>query len=229
MPLKIRLGFLLFVILFSVFAPVDLLIKSQDANESSSTAQPVVVIIQYIVVENIVSESKASASVGVSVNEKPTKKPVSPLHQQVIDLAGKRRLSEKEIDEILITASLIEKEGGNYYSKSNVSAVIKNRLAQNMRLQLDPTVQYSLWQGKRWDRIKSSDRKIDSPYNTYKYSGLPPTMIAVPSAESIKAALNPAKTDSLYFIHDDAGQIHPAKTFAQHQENIQKYLKSKSS
>jgi len=227
MPLRIRLGFLLLVILFSVFAPVDLLAKSPIVEENVVAKQPTI-IIQYVV-ENIVLEAKAAASLGISVDEEPTQRPIDPLHQQVIDLAGKRQLTEKEIDEILITASLIGKEGGNYYSKSNVSAVIKNRLAQNMRLQLDPTIQYSLWQGEKWGKIKSSDRKIDSPYNTYKYSGLPPTMIAVPSAESIKAALNPAKTDALYFIHDNAGQIHLAKTFAQHQENIQKYLKPKSS
>lgn len=219
---KIGILVLLATVLSSVFMPLAPLLRGTQTSEV--LPQPPTIIIQIIIVPYCslppaCLKGSGSGSIG---------KPIDPLRQKILDLS-QRNLKENEIEVILIIASLIEKEGGNYYSKSNVSAVIQNRLAQNMRLQLDPTVQYSLWQGKKWDRIENSDRKIDSPYNTYKYSGLPPTMIAVPSAESIKAALNPAKTDALYFIHDNAGQIHLAKTFAQHQENIQTYLKSKSS
>lgn len=196
MPLKIRLGLMFVVILFSVFAPVDILAKDSMAEEAIQ-AQPPTIIIQIIIVPYCSLPPLCPAA----LVSNPASKPVDLLRQKVIDLA-KRNLTEKEIDEILIIASLIEREGKDSTDKPIVSAVISNRLAKNMKLQLDV-----------------------SAY-TYKYSGLPPTMMVVPNAESIKAALNPAKTDALFFIHDKSGRIHSSLTFTDHLKNVEKYLKT---
>jgi len=100
--------------------------------------------------------------------------------------------------EIIIIASLIERETVVKDERPIVASVIYNRLAKNMRLQIDATVQYALPVWKK--RLTYEDLKVDSPYNTYRNPGLPPGPICNPGYESIKAALNPAKTDYLYYV-----------------------------
>ncbi len=108
--------------------------------------------------------------------------------------------------EIIVLASLIEREAKIEEERPIVAAVIYNRLAIDMRLQIDATVQYALNQRK--ERLLFSDLEVDSPYNTYKVKGLPPGPIAAPGAASIAAALAPADVDYLYYVLKDSEGHH---------------------
>lgn len=123
-------------------------------------------------------------------------------------------------------ASLIERESGGDEDKALIAGVIWNRLNEGMKLQIDATIQYALgtpadW----WPRVQPKDMKTDSPYNTYIIKGLPPGPIANPSLSSIKAAVYPAETDCLFYLHARDKSIHCAKTYEEHLENIEKYLR----
>ncbi len=129
----------------------------------------------------------------------------------------------------LIIASIIEKEAKFAGDFPVVSSVIHNRLNDGMALQVDPSVAYALGyqtDTKKWwkQELTFEDLKVESPYNTYKYTGLPPRPISNPGVQAVQAALNPSTTDYLYYISDKTGHIHPAKDSAGHQANIQKYL-----
>lgn len=119
----------------------------------------------------------------------------------------------------LTVASIVEKEVPKPSDQALVAQVFYNRLKANMPLESDVTVQYAAdLQGTAF----SLD--LDSPYNTYRHPGLPPGPICNPGLDSINAAANPSPTDALYFLTDKNGQLHLAKTFAEHQQNVQKYL-----
>jgi UPF0755 protein len=125
-------------------------------------------------------------------------------------------------------ASIIQREAGGLDDMPLIAGVLWNRLNQNMKLEIDATVQYA--RGKTetgwWAPIKASDiTDIDSPFNTYKYNGLPPTPICNPGISAIEAVLNSTQTECLYYIHDANRQIHCAKTFEEHKANIEKFLK----
>jgi UPF0755 protein len=127
---------------------------------------------------------------------------------------------------VLKIASIIQREAAGKDDMPLVSGIIWNRLNANMRLQVDSTVQYVRGNtGKGWwAPITPADEKIDSPYNTYTHAGLPPTPIDNPGIEAISAALNPASTKCIYYIHDNSGNIHCSVTYAEQQANIAKYL-----
>jgi UPF0755 protein len=126
------------------------------------------------------------------------------------------------IYEALTLASILEKEASLTDDNELISGVFHNRLNQNYLLEADSTVNFVT--GKNDPGVLISDTKIDSPYNTYKYAGLPPTPINNPGMKTIKAALNPKKTDYFYFLHDANGKSYFAITFQQHQQNINRYL-----
>lgn len=124
-------------------------------------------------------------------------------------------------------ASVIQREAASKTDMPLISGILWNRLDQNMKLELDATVQYARGETSTgwWAPIKASDiTDIDSPYNTYEYEGLPPHPICNPGLDAIDAVLNPETTDCLYYLHDSNRQIHCAKTYEEHLENIKEYL-----
>jgi UPF0755 protein len=124
---------------------------------------------------------------------------------------------------VLTLASLIEKEARVDEERAQISAVYHNRLQRRMRLQCDPTVIYAL--GELFDgNIRKPDLNIDSPYNTYRYPGLPPGPIANAGRRSIEAAVAPADVDYLYFVATgEDGRHYFSKTFQEHSQAVRKY------
>ncbi|NUM80495.1 endolytic transglycosylase MltG [bacterium] len=127
--------------------------------------------------------------------------------------AAALRMTPKQI---VTLASIIEGETSNEEERYTVSAVYHNRLKNNMLLQADPTIQFIIKDGPR--RLYFKDLDIDSPYNTYKYSGLPPGPINNPGKPSILAALYPASVDYLYMVADGTGKHRFSRTMEEHLE-----------
>ena len=131
--------------------------------------------------------------------------------------------------QLLIVASIVEREAQNPAERPIIASVYLNRVKKNMRLEADPTVQYAMGfqpdKGTWWKTPVSLDEysKVLSPYNTYLHEGLPPTPICSPGRESIRAAIEPAQTDYLFFVAKGDGSHAFAKTFEEHQANIAKY------
>ncbi|MEO6563524.1 MAG: endolytic transglycosylase MltG [Nitrosospira sp.] len=124
----------------------------------------------------------------------------------------------------LILASIVEKETGKGSDRTMVAGVFVNRLRLGMLLQTDPTVIYGL--GDRFDgNLRKKDLLTDQEYNTYTRRGLPPTPIAMPGLASIQAALNPAKTNALYFVAKGNGESHFSNNLAEHNRAVSKYQK----
>lgn len=124
-------------------------------------------------------------------------------------------------------ASLIQREAGGENDMRLIAGVMWNRLENNQKLDIDATIQYakSKTDGAWWSVVTGADiRNIDSPYNTYKYSGLPPHPISNPSIAAIDAVLNPEETDCIFYLHDKNREIHCSVTYEEHLENIDKYL-----
>ncbi len=130
------------------------------------------------------------------------------------------------LNEVVTLASIIQKETYNKKEMPVIASVFINRLKRGMRLQSDPTIIYGLWDELKGP-LKRSDLKIENEYNTYLNYGLPPTPISNPGIAAIKAVLNPAKTDYLYFVSSGKGYHIFAKTYKQHLRNIRKYLKAR--
>ena len=131
----------------------------------------------------------------------------------------RKELPYQSLKDAITLASIIEKEGSE---KEMIAGVFINRLNAGMKLQSDPTVIYAL--GSNFDGdIKKRDLRIDHPYNTYRYKGLPPGPISTVSEDSLKAALNPLKTDFLYFVSMGNGFHKFSKTLSEHNEAVLKY------
>ena len=125
----------------------------------------------------------------------------------------------------LILASIIEKETGLASERGIVSSVLVNRMNKGMRLQTDPTVIYGLTEGKGnlGRGLRQSELKSQTPYNTYVVNGLPPTPISNPGRLAIRAALQPADTNFLFFVADGDGGHRFATNFQEHNRNVQKW------
>ncbi len=130
-------------------------------------------------------------------------------------------------DTLLKMASIIQREAAGKDDMPLVSGILWNRLLVGMPLQADATLQYARGKTEKgwWAPVKSGDKKINSPYNTYLRAGLPPHPISNPGIEAITAALRPAKTKCLYYLHDHLETIHCAATYAEHERNIKQYLR----
>ena len=133
------------------------------------------------------------------------------------------------VREIVILASLIEKETSIHEEKPIISAVYRNRLRRGMLLQCDPTLIYALKKENLYQgNIRNRDFEFDSPFNTYRYKGLPPGPIANPGRESLMAALHPADSDYLYFVSKNNGEHHFSRTLREHQNAVIRYQKRHS-
>ncbi len=151
---------------------------------------------------------------------------------QKTDIA-KSGYSEKQV---VTLASLVEKEskGKDPDERATIAGILYNRLKKGLPLQVDATVQYALatvacskspenckdW----WPTVLRADYEYKHPYSTYTNAGLPPGPIANPGLNSLKAAIYPKDTDFFYYIHEENGTVHYAKTLAEHNENVRVYL-----
>ncbi|MBD3249964.1 MAG: endolytic transglycosylase MltG [Candidatus Pacebacteria bacterium] len=144
-------------------------------------------------------------------------------------LQPKIEQTQFNFEEILIMASLVEREARGLEQMRQVAGVLYKRLELGMALQVDATLQYAKGYNpqtdKWWNTPTRADKKIDSPFNTYLKPGLPPHPICNPGLEAIQAALDPASTNYLYYLHDNQGRIHFAQTLDQHNQNVNKYLR----
>jgi UPF0755 protein len=130
--------------------------------------------------------------------------------------------------QVVTLASLVELETARPEERPRVAAVFRNRLRKGMLLQTDPTVIYALRKAGKYDgNIRKQDLEIDSPYNTYKYPGLPPGPIASPGRASLHAAAHPADADDLYFVSRNDGSHEFSRTLAEHQRWVNLYQKQR--
>jgi cell division protein YceG involved in septum cleavage len=130
------------------------------------------------------------------------------------------------LNDALTIASLLQREAYDFTDMRQISGVIWNRLFVDMRLQIDATLQYAKGSDPNqpwWPQVRPSDKHITSVYNTYKNEGLPPAPIANPSLDAILAALNPKKTDCMYYFHDKEGGFHCTKTYEEHVALLKQY------
>ncbi len=131
--------------------------------------------------------------------------------------------SKLSLDDIIILASILEREANTMESKKIVSGILQKRLSINMPLQVDASLEYVL--DKPLSKLTAEDLDIDSPYNTYLNYGLPPTAIGNPGLDSIIAVLEPEETNYLFYITGDDGNFYYAKDFDTHKLNVAKYLR----
>ena len=140
--------------------------------------------------------------------------------------ATKNGLTQKEV---LTLASIVEREARSKEERPVIAGILIKRWREGMSIAADATVQYALGysnEEKNWWRknLTEEDLKINSPYNTRIKTGLPPGPICNPGLASIKAVVSPGESPYYFYLHDEDGKVHYARTFAEHQQNIRKYL-----
>jgi UPF0755 protein len=139
-------------------------------------------------------------------------------------LRGEAQARGLSVREVVTLASLVEKETAVPDERPTVSAVYQNRLRINMLLQCDPTVIYALQRDGKYDgNLTRAGLAYDSPYNTYRYAGLPPGPIAAPGRASLEAVLRPADVDYLFFVSRNDGSHIFSRTYAEHRKYVQEY------
>ncbi len=138
------------------------------------------------------------------------------------DMIASAKASGLTVREFVTLASLVEKETGTAEERPIVAAVYRNRVNIRMPMQADPTVIYALQKAGKYDGNLTREhlRELDSPYNTYKYPGLPPGPIASPGKASLDAVARPAEVDYLYFVSKNDGSHVFASTLAEHNKNV---------
>lgn len=142
--------------------------------------------------------------------------------QKAVDNFNKQTAGLEITPEIVVVASLLEKEVRAFEEKQLVSGILWKRLKSGIPLQVDATITYIT--GKKTTKISQEDTQIDSPYNTYKYYGLPPGPISNPGLESIEAALNPKDSPYFYYLSTPAGTTIFSRTLEEHNIAKTKYL-----
>lgn len=148
----------------------------------------------------------------------------SNFSQKTAMLAADINKSGKTMNEILTMASMIELEARTMETRKMISGILWLRIAKDMKLQVDAVFPYIM--GKYSLQLSMKDLSYDSPYNTYRYKGLPPGPVCNPGINSIIAALEPTKTKYLYYLSDRDGNMHYATTYPAHMANRRKYIGS---
>lgn len=169
------------------------------------------------------------ASVVVENMDKLFDSQMIQFHSSLVDEGSANGL---DLIEIVTLASIIERETKSDEERPVVAGIYLNRLKIGMALQADATTQYAIGsincKGKFncdwWPILTKNDLEVNSSYNTYKFTGLPPAPIANPGLVSIEAAIYPDDNNYFYYIHDPDGIIHYAETLSQHNENVRRYL-----
>lgn len=146
-----------------------------------------------------------------------------------VGLADQIAKSNRSFDQVMVMASIVQREAKVYEQQQNVAGILWNRIAIGMPLQVDATLQYvkgyDQAQDDWWTTPTVADKALVSPFNTYLNQGLPPRPICNPGIDAIKATLTPIESDNLFYIHDDAGIMHYAATLDQHNQNVERYLR----
>jgi UPF0755 protein len=148
---------------------------------------------------------------------------MNEFNKQTAQLQAEANQKNRRWSDVIILASILEGEGRDDNDRTMIADILLRRLARGMRLQIDAPFVYIL--GKGSAALTQDDLFVESPYNTYRHEGLPPTPISSPGLLSIKAALNPTPNEYLFYLHDKQGQVHFAKTSAEHVRNKMQFLK----
>jgi UPF0755 protein len=144
-------------------------------------------------------------------------------NEKTVELAQLQAPNNLTFEEVIILASIIEREANTDESMALVASVFHNRLSIGMALQADASIEYAL--DKPLQELTADDLKLDTPYNTYLYPGLPPTPISNPGLAALNAAIRPATSDYFFYITGDDGEFYFAKDFDEHRLNIGRYLR----
>ena len=139
------------------------------------------------------------------------------------DATSRAKALGRTVPEVVTIASLVEREGKVDEDRPLIASVIYNRLRRGMPLEVDASIEYVF--PEHHDVITKRDLQIDSPYNTYRHTGLPPTPIANPGKSSLDAAFRPAKSEYLYYVAKPDGHSAFANTLQEHNANVERYLK----
>lgn len=145
-----------------------------------------------------------------------------------VAMAAQLAASELSENEVLVLASIIEREGKGLENMRHVAGVLHNRLEIGQALEVDATLQYidgQDRQGKWWSPPTIDIKQSTSPYNTYKFPGIPPAPICSPGVDAVAAVLDPVETSDYYYIHTPSGESYFAETLQEHNANVQKYLR----
>lgn len=150
---------------------------------------------------------------------------ISEFKEEIADKFASSTKSIISIETALKIASIIERESNGTRDMRLISGIIWNRIFSGMSLDIDATLQYAKGSEKNgwWPKVLSEDKYIESPFNTYQNKGLPPAPISSPSMAAIQAALNPKKTECLFYLHDKRRNIHCSVTYQEHVKNINRY------
>ncbi|MEZ5293023.1 MAG: endolytic transglycosylase MltG [Vicinamibacterales bacterium] len=137
------------------------------------------------------------------------------------DLIARAAADGLTVRQVVTLAALVEKETARDAERPLVAAVYRNRFRIGMGMQADPTVIYALQRAGKWDgNLSRDDLQFDSPYNTYRYGGLPPGPIAAPGRRALEAVVSPAAVDYLYFVSRNDGTHVFSRTLAEHNRNV---------
>jgi UPF0755 protein len=166
----------------------------------------------------------------ITVNAKTVYNTLSDRFQEIVTenkIDTEAKLDKLTLDQVVTLASLLEREAQTEEDMKIVAGIINNRLRIGQPLQIDATMQYAKGvdkNGEWWSPPQSADKQINSPYNTYLVSGLPPGPISNPGLRALKAAVSPTVTNYFYYITDSKGVMHYAEEYEEHLENIRKHL-----
>lgn len=170
----------------------------------------------YLFPDTYFIRKRATFSEFVTLLKENYAKKITPFRQEIAE-------SEFTEREIIILASIVEREANDPVSMGLVAGILVNRLHLDMPLQVDAVFAYHL--GKTSSELTQDDLQIDSPYNTYRNRGLPPDPISNPGLIAIRAVLHPTETDYIYYLTDSEGNFYYSKTFEEHKVNKERYLR----